>query len=81
MKYAIQFIGFGQNPDLSTSWEYYTGVQYSVNHESYATSDRNINQAKLYSGKKRAENAVNSMYGKFVNVADARIVPVEKVDK
>lgn len=62
MKYAIQFIGFGQNPDNSMSWEYYTGAQYSVNQESYATSDRNTNQAKLYSSKKRAENAVNSMY-------------------
>ena len=79
MKYAIQFIGFDQNSYSAMDWEYYTGAQYSVNHESYAISDRNINQAKLYSGKKRAENAVNSMYGKFTNVAEARIVPVEKV--
>lgn len=79
MKYAIQFIGFGQDPNSSMSWEYYTGGQYSVNRESYATSNRNINQAKLYSSKKRAENAINSMYGKFANVADASIVSVEQV--
>lgn len=80
MKYAIQFIGFLQNPDDLMSWEYFTGAQYSVNHESYAVSDRNINQAKLYSSKKRAENAINSMYRKYTNVSDVRIVPVDQIN-
>lgn len=70
MRYAIKFIGFGKIPDSSMSWRYYTGAQYSVNHELYAVSDLNIKQAELYSSKKRAENAINSMCGKFINVAD-----------
>lgn len=51
MRYAIQFIGFGKIPDSSMSWGYYTGAQYSVNHELYAVSDLNIKQAELYSSK------------------------------
>jgi len=75
MKYAIQFRGFLQDPHRSMSWDYYTGAQYAVNHELYVIGERSISKAKLYSSKKRAENAMNSMCGKFANIAEARIVP------
>lgn len=81
MKYAIQFIGYDQSVlNDFVLWEYFTGGQYSHTGELFAISDQDHSKAKMYSSKKRAENAVKSMYGKFANVANARIVPVDQIN-
>lgn len=70
-KYVIEFLGYQQFRD--SDWEYYTGDKYTVNHGLYAVSSRDKTKAKPYTSKKRAENAINGLYGKCVNVANARV--------
>lgn len=75
MKYGIQILGFMQNKE--SDWEYFTGDKYSINHEMYAACDGDKLKAKPYSSKKRAKNTCDSMYRKYANVADTRVVPLE----
>lgn len=73
-QWGIKFIGQGQFKE--SDWEYYTGESYVVIGEKYAVSSSKKEEAKPYSSEKRAKNAVTSMYGKFENVRDAKVVPL-----
>lgn len=58
MKYVIKKL-----PEYLNSFEeFYTGNSYIVQGERYLVFDRYISKAKTYSTKKRAENAINSIY-------------------
>ena len=49
-------------------WDgYYTGKTYIYEGEVYAICSTDINEAKIYSSLKRAENAAESLYNKITN--------------
>lgn len=73
-QWGIEFIGYLQFSEHD--WEYYTGDHYVIQGEPFAVSSKVKSKAKPYSSKKRAENAINSMYGKFANVAQAKVIPL-----
>ena len=55
--------GVGNN-----TWDgYYTGDTYIFQGEKYAVCDKDINKAKKYTSRKRAENAAESLFRKTVN--------------
>ena len=49
-------------------WDgYYTGDTYIYQGEVYAVCDKEIDKAKKYSSRKRAENAARSLFEKITN--------------
>lgn len=76
MKYVIYLISknlFGYN-----DYGYYAG-DFTVNHEKYPVFDKTIcNRTKRYTSRKRAENAVEKCFDKFLFVDDVKIEEVSE---
>lgn len=48
-------------------YSYYTGYTYRFRREWYAVVDHDVEKAKVYSSRKRAINAMESLNNKCVN--------------
>lgn len=55
-------------------YEYYTGKSYMYQGEWYLVFDKDSKEAKKYSSKKRAMNAMNKLQYKFANSVEMKVV-------
>ena len=55
-------------------FEYYTGKSYICQGQYYLVFDKDVKEAKKYSSKKRAMNAMNKLQYKFVNSVEMKVV-------
>lgn len=58
-------------------YEYYTGKSYMFQEEWCLVFDKDSKEAKKYSSKKRAMNAMNKLQYKFANSVAMRVVELE----
>lgn len=76
--WAIEFVDFLEFQ--VTQHRFYTGTSYIYQGSRYLNFSSYEKDAKTYSSKKRAENALESLIANCENIWKGRVVPIEEAE-